>query len=167
MSALRVSATAGDAGPILVLAGEADVTNAEQLRDVLGAQLASGAVYLTIDAAWLSFADSGAIGILAGAAKTLKELGGGLVLLRPRKALIRTMTLLGVDQVMTIQAATDVAHELNDDGTGPGLQTLNGQGLRCGCPGAAGFLIVPPSVYPRGYQRRHRPWPFNHLVQAV
>ena len=114
MSTLRVSATAGDAGPVLILAGEADVTNAEQLRDVIGAQLASGAVYLTIDAAGLSFADSRAIGILAGTAKTLKEQGGGLVLLRPREILLRSMTLLGVDQVITIQAATDVAHKPAD-----------------------------------------------------
>ena len=114
MSTLRVSATAGDAGPVLVLAGEADITNAEQLRDVIGAQLASGAVYLTIDAAGLSFADSRAIGILAGTAKTLKELGGGLILLRPREILLRSMTLLGVDQVITIQAATDVAHKPAD-----------------------------------------------------
>jgi anti-anti-sigma factor len=119
MSTLRVSAAAGDAGPVLVLSGEADITNAEQLRDVIGTQLASGAVYLTIDAARLSFADSRAIGILAGTAKTLKELGGALVLLRPRKALLRTMTLLGVDQVVTIQAATDTAHKLNDDGDSP------------------------------------------------
>jgi anti-sigma B factor antagonist len=119
MNTLRVSATAGDAGPVLVLAGEADVTNAEQLRDVIGAQLASGAVYLTIDAAELSFADSAAIGILAGAGRTLKELGGGLVLVRPREFLLRTMTLLGVDQVITVQAARDMAHKLNGHGDRP------------------------------------------------
>ena len=116
MTTLRVSVTAGDAGPVLVLAGEADVTNAEQLRDVITAQLASGAVYLTIDAAELSFADSGAIGILARTGRTLKELGGGLVLLRPRNNLLRTLTLLGVDQVITVQAATGMAHKLNGDG---------------------------------------------------
>jgi anti-anti-sigma factor len=121
MTTLRVSARAGDAGPVLVLAGEADVTNAGQLRDVISAQLASGAVYLTIDAAELSFADSAAIGILAGAGRTLKELGGGLDLLRPRKILLKTMTLLGVDQVMIVQAATDMAHKLNGDGRSPEL----------------------------------------------
>jgi anti-anti-sigma factor len=119
MSTLRVSATAGDAGPVIVLAGEADVTNAEQLGDAIDAQLSSGAVYLTIDAAGLTFADSGAIVILAGTAKTLKELGGGLVLLRPRKILLRTMTLLGVDQVITIQEATDTAHKIDGDGDSP------------------------------------------------
>lgn len=117
MSTLRVSVEAGDAGPVLVLAGEADVTNAEQLRNVIGAQLASGAAYLTIDAAGLSFADSRAVGILAGAGMTLKQLGGALILLRPKKNVLRTLTLLGVDQMITIRGATEMAHEPNGDGT--------------------------------------------------
>jgi anti-anti-sigma factor len=114
-SALRVSVTAGDAGPVLVLAGEADVTNAERLRDAVSAQLASGALYLTIDATSLSYADSSAIGILAGTGRTLKELGGGLVLLRPQDAVLRTMTLLEVDRVITIHPATDGAHKPDRD----------------------------------------------------
>ena len=118
MSTLCVSVTAGDAGPVIVLAGEADVTNAEQLRDVIDAQLASGAVYLTIDAAGLSFADSEAIGILAGTGRTLKELGGGLVLLWPQDSVLRTITLLRVDQVITIHAAPGMAHDPDDDAAG-------------------------------------------------
>jgi anti-anti-sigma factor len=114
-STLRVSVTAGDSGPIITLAGEADVTNAGQLHDVITAQLATGTVYLTIDAAELSFADSRSIGILTGAAKTLKELGGGLVLLRPQRALVRTLTLLGADRVLTIHPATDITHEPKGD----------------------------------------------------
>jgi anti-anti-sigma factor len=120
VSALRVSVTAGDAGPVLVLAGEADVTNAERLRDVVRAQLASGAVYLTIEATGLSFADASAIGILAGTGRTLKELGGGLVLLRPQESVLRTLTLLEVDHVITIHSATDTAHKRKGDaGDGP------------------------------------------------
>lgn len=119
MSTLRASVTAGDAGPVLVLAGEADVTNAEQLRDVIGAQLAGGAAFLTIDTAGLSFADSSAIGILAGTGRTLKELGGGLVLLRPQQPVLRTLTLLGVDQVVSIHAASDMALKPNGDGDEP------------------------------------------------
>ena len=107
MSTLRVSVAAGDSGPIITLSGEADVSNATQLRDVITAQLATGTVYLTINMAELSFADSYSIGILTGAAKTLKELGGRLVLLRPQKALVRTLTLLGADQVLTIHAPSD------------------------------------------------------------
>jgi anti-anti-sigma factor len=115
VSTLGVRVTAGDAGPVLILAGEADVTNAEQLRDAVSAQLVSGAVYLTIDAAGLSFADSSAMGILAGAGRTLKELGGGLVLLRPQEGVLRTLTLLEMCHVITIHSATDGANEPKDD----------------------------------------------------
>ena len=93
------------------MSGEADLTNAAQLREVITAQLASGVVYLTIDMAGLSFADSKVIGILAGTAKTLKQLGGGLILLNPQSQLVRVMTILGVDQVLTIRATTDIAPE--------------------------------------------------------
>lgn len=102
MSTLRVSVAAGEPGPVITLSGEADITNTAQLSDVITAQLASGAVYLTIDAAGLSFADSTSIGVLAGAARALRELGGGLILLRPRSNLVRTLTLLGADQMLTI-----------------------------------------------------------------
>lgn len=99
---LRVSVTVGEAGPIIALSGEADASNAAQLSDAITAQLAGGAVYLTIDAAELNFADSMSIGVLTGAAKALKGLGGGLILLRPQGSLVRTMTLLGADRVLTI-----------------------------------------------------------------
>ena len=102
MSTLRVSVAVGEPGPIITLSGEADASNAAQLSDAIAAQLASGAVYLTIDAAALSFADSMSIGVLTGAAKALKELGGRLVLLRPQESLVRTLTLLGADRVLTI-----------------------------------------------------------------
>lgn len=115
VSTLRVFVAAGESGPILTLSGEADVTNADQLRDAISAQLASGTVYLTIDAAELSFADSGSIGILAGTAKSLNQLGGRLVLLRPQDSLVRTLTLLGVDQVLTVHRASGAAHERDCD----------------------------------------------------
>jgi anti-anti-sigma factor len=106
-----VSAAAGKSGPVLTLSGEADISNTAQLSDVITAQLASGAVYLTIDVAGLSFADSMSIGVLTGAARTLRELGGGLILLRPRSKLLKTLTLLGADRVLTILEATDIAAE--------------------------------------------------------
>ena len=99
---LKASVTTGKSGPVIILTGEADASNAAQLSDVIIVQLASGTLYLTIDAAGLSFADSLSIGVLTGAAQTLKNLGGGLILLHPQERLLRTLTLLGADQVITI-----------------------------------------------------------------
>ena len=102
VSTLHVSVAVGEPGPVMTLSGEADASNAAQLSDAIAAQLAGGAVYLTINAAALSFADSMSIGVLTGAAKALKELGGRLVLLRPQESLVRTLALLGADRVLTI-----------------------------------------------------------------
>lgn len=119
VSTLRASVAAGEPGPMITLSGEADLTSAAQLSDVITTQLASGTIYLTIDAAGLSFADSISIGVLAGAANALKELGGSLILLCPQSTVVRTLTLLGADQVITIRAATDIAHEPKDDAGPP------------------------------------------------
>lgn len=106
-----MAVAAGESGPLITMSGEADLTDAGQIREVITAQLAGGAMCLTIDAAGLTFADSGAISVLTGTAKTLKELGGRLILLRPRSDLVRTLTILGADQVFTIRAAAGIAPE--------------------------------------------------------
>lgn len=110
VNTLSATVTAGEAGPVIILAGEADLTNAGQLMDVISEQVGSGATYLTIDAAGLSFADSKALAILAATGRSLKQLGGGLVLLRPQETVLGMLTLLGVDQLVTIQTSTDTAH---------------------------------------------------------
>lgn len=58
MSALEVSVTTGSSGPVVVLAGEADVTSAVRLDQALAAQVGGRAVKLTIDATDLRYADS-------------------------------------------------------------------------------------------------------------
>ena len=50
MSLLEVSVAAGASGPVLVLAGEADVTSVTRLDEVLTARISGQAVQLTIDA---------------------------------------------------------------------------------------------------------------------
>jgi anti-sigma B factor antagonist len=100
---LSTSTVAGASGPVVVLAGEADLTSAEELSAPIDDQLASGTRYLTIDASALTFADSMTVRILVMAAKTLAGRGGGLVLLRPQPAVARILQLTGVDQVMTIR----------------------------------------------------------------
>lgn len=103
VSTLRLSVATGESGPLVMMSGEADASNATELSDVIATQLASGAACLTVDAADLSFADSMAISVLTGAARALKALGGELVLHRAQSHLIRALTILGADQVLTIR----------------------------------------------------------------
>lgn len=100
---------AGEPGPVITMSGEADIASAGQLREVLTSQLATGALYLTIDAAGLSFADSAAVSVLIETAEHLNDLGGGLVLLHPQSNIVRVLSILGADQVITIRAPIDTA----------------------------------------------------------
>jgi anti-anti-sigma factor len=105
VSQLEVSVAAGDSGPVVVLSGEADLTTVAGLSDVLTAQVAGGAQHLTVDVCELRFADSASIRALALAARTLKDRGGVLELLRPRPIVARALSLMGVDKVITVRAA--------------------------------------------------------------
>src|SRR5690348_10653428 len=75
---LNIHVAAGDAGPVMMLSGEADITNVDQLEDALNAQITAGARILTVDLSGLRFADSTAIVALVQAARTLKARGGRL-----------------------------------------------------------------------------------------
>lgn len=51
MSSLEVSVAAGDFGPVIVPAGEADLSSIAQLNEVLTAQVSVRTSHLTIDVA--------------------------------------------------------------------------------------------------------------------
>ena len=100
---LKAWVEAGESGPVVMLAGEADQTGAALLDALITAQLDLGTSRLTIDISGLRYADSASIRTLALAARTLTERGGGMVLLDPQPSLARVLTLLGVDQMVAIR----------------------------------------------------------------
>jgi anti-anti-sigma factor len=100
---LETWVAAGEYGPVITLAGEADFTNAARLSALMSAQLSDGTEHLTIDMSGLRFADSASIRALVLAARTLQERGGGLLLLRPQQQVAGILALLGADQVITIR----------------------------------------------------------------
>lgn len=102
MSTLDISVTAGDAGPVIVLSGEADITTVGSLSDALSTQLAAGARRLTVDLAGLRYADSASIRVLVLTARALGGQKGNLVLLRPSPALTETLTLVGANEFIAI-----------------------------------------------------------------
>lgn len=99
---LEISVEDGPGGTIVRLSGEADVTAARQLRDVLDIQMKAGARRLTVDMAGLRFADSATIQILLAASRTLAGSGGRLELARPGPVVTQALRLLGVDQMLRI-----------------------------------------------------------------
>jgi anti-anti-sigma factor len=105
VSGFEASVAAGEAGPVVVLSGEADLRSAGRLSELLTSQLAAGAVRLLVDVSGLSFADSASVRALVLAGRTLRERGGVLVLVRPQPVVMRVLELLGADQVIQVQGA--------------------------------------------------------------
>ena len=108
---LRASVSAGESGPVITLSGEADITTAAELNELIAGQLTEAAQQLTIDVAGLDFADTAAIRVLLVAARRLRQRGGDLVLLRPQRALARVLEILGADEVVDIRGETEPGPE--------------------------------------------------------
>ncbi|HEU5387382.1 MAG TPA: STAS domain-containing protein [Streptosporangiaceae bacterium] len=112
MRTFHASVVAGESGPLIGLTGEADITNAAELSELITGQLAGGTLHLTVDVAGLNFADTAAIRVFILAAKTLRQRGGDLVLLRPQRTLARVLEILGVDEeVIAIRGKTEARPE--------------------------------------------------------
>ena len=107
MGTLRASVSAGESGPVITLSGETDITTVAELRELVTAQLSGGTLHLTVDASGLGFADSVSVRVLVSAARTLRQRGGGLVLLRPQRVLARMLEVMGADQMITIRGETE------------------------------------------------------------
>jgi anti-sigma B factor antagonist len=111
VSTLRAAVSAADSGPLIMLSGETDIATVAELSELVTAQLAGGTVHLTIDVSGLSFADSASVRVLVLAARTLKERGGGLVLLRPQHGVARMLEVTGAGQMITVRGETEVTPE--------------------------------------------------------
>jgi len=92
---------------VITLSGETDITTVAELSELVTAQLSGGTLHLTVDASGLSFADSVSVRVLVLAARTLRQRGGGLVLLRPQRVLARMLEVMGADQMITIRGETE------------------------------------------------------------
>ena len=113
MGMLRGSVTAGESGPLIVVCGEVDLTNAAELSELVTGQLADGTRHLTVDVGGLDFADTAGIRVFLLAAKTLRQRGGDLVLLRPQRTLARILEILGAEEVLAIREGTGAIPQLS------------------------------------------------------
>ena len=111
MSTFHASVTAGKSGPLIVLTGEVDITNAAELSQLVTSQLTEGTLHLTIDVGGLEFADTAGIRVFLLAAKKLRQRGGDVVLLRPQRALARMLDILGAEEAIEIQGRTRTTPE--------------------------------------------------------
>lgn len=94
--------TSKDAARVLV-EGEVDVSNADELRDAVDCALAHDAHEVTVDLSQMPYIDSTGIGVLVGAAHRAADAGKKLVVASPQKNVARVLGLLGVADDLNIR----------------------------------------------------------------
>lgn len=92
--------TSVDAARVLV-EGEVDVSNADELRNAVDAAL--DAPEVTVDLSQVPYIDSTGIGVLVGAAHRAADAGKKLVVASPQKNVARVLGLLGVADDLNIR----------------------------------------------------------------
>ena len=103
---LEITTSASGENRLVTVAGEVDVSCADELRAAIDAQLADGVTgELVIDIAEVPYIDSTGIGVLVGAAHRVAESGGTLVVTRPQRNVARVLGLLGVQADLNIREA--------------------------------------------------------------
>lgn len=103
---LEITTSASGESRLVTVAGEVDVSCADELRTAIDAQLAGGVTgELVIDIAEVPYIDSTGIGVLVGAAHRVAEAGGTLVVARPQRNVARVLGLLGVQADLNIREA--------------------------------------------------------------
>ena len=102
---LSISVTAESGESVVSVAGEVDVSNADELRTALDGCLAGEADTLVVDLSQVPYIDSTGIGVLVGAAHRAAEKNVRLEVARPQRNVARVLGLLGVTGELNIREA--------------------------------------------------------------
>lgn len=96
--------------PVLTVEGEIDVASAPQLRERLHVLIAEGNATVVLDLLGVSFLDSTALGVLVGALKRCRELGGELHVVVADPRIRKIFEITGLDKVFPMaDALTEVS----------------------------------------------------------
>jgi anti-sigma B factor antagonist len=93
--------TAVDGRTVVCLRGELDAHNADHLRGVLSDQLDETPT-LIVDMSGLSFIDSTGLGVLVGALRRARSLGGDISLVVTRPTIRKVLTMTGLDRTFEV-----------------------------------------------------------------
>jgi anti-anti-sigma regulatory factor len=111
VSLLEASVAAGDPGPVVVLAGEADLSSISQLTEVLTTQVSARTSHQTIDVTNRRPTDLATARALTSAALIVRAKGGNAVLLNPQAAVAQVLNRLRAAEKFTILGRTSAQTE--------------------------------------------------------
>ena len=88
--------------PVIAVSGEIDVATAPQLRECLHRVIAQGESTIVLDLLGVTFLDSTALGVLVGALKRCREVGGDLHIVVADPRIVKIFEITGLTNVFTI-----------------------------------------------------------------
>ncbi len=83
--------------------GEVDIATASQFNDAIREQIKKGLPELVLDLTDMEYIDSTGIGILMDIKKNVLPKAHSLVLLNPKRSILKLMQLTGADQIFEIR----------------------------------------------------------------
>ena len=92
----------GEPYTLVKITGEADVTNREELRGVLDAEVAQEPRTLILDLSGLRFMDSSALHVILQANRSLDRKGGMMALVAPQDAVAKMLRLTTADRLIPV-----------------------------------------------------------------
>jgi anti-sigma B factor antagonist len=101
---VMVTAREADGKPytLVAVAGEADITNRDDLRGVLDAEVAQRPTTLIVDLSGLRFMDSSALHVILQANRALDREGGVMALVAPQDAVAKMLKLTTADRLVPV-----------------------------------------------------------------
>jgi anti-sigma B factor antagonist len=105
----RIEERAGASAPVIAVSGEIDVATAPQLRECLHRVIAQGETTVVLDLLEVTFLDSTALGVLVGALKRCRELGGELHIVVVDPRIMKIFEITGLTNVFTIADSLQAA----------------------------------------------------------
>jgi anti-sigma B factor antagonist len=101
---------AGEDLAILVVGGEVDFEVSPQLKARMTKTIKAGRRRLVLDLSDVTFIDSTAIGVIAGAVEKLDESGGGsLAIVCTHEKVMQIFEITGLDSVITVHPSREEA----------------------------------------------------------
>jgi anti-sigma B factor antagonist len=104
---IDVHSIAGDGTVAITLAGELDLTTADQLRNALERAGSEGGSTVRVDARRVTLLDSTSLGVLLFFARRLRDRGGWLELLYATRSVARTLEIAAIGRAIRLVECPD------------------------------------------------------------